>query len=76
MSKSKGHVGIIGRYEYFHGPDGCLYLANLSSPLDVNGYRLGGEFECMPRPDGHAEHMAHIRRMVAQSRAEEARADA
>lgn len=53
MSESKGHVTTAHGREFFHGPDGTLYAAPEGNPLDLDGYRQGARFECMPRSDGH-----------------------
>ena len=45
---SKGHIEIIGRFEYFYGANGDLFRAPADSPLDVWGYRMGARFESSP----------------------------
>lgn len=56
--KSKGHVCFFGRFEFFRAADGSLFRGTVSSYLGVDGYRADGRFECAPRADGHAAHMA------------------
>ncbi len=51
---SKGHKATLGDFEYFTGPDGSLYRANITNPLDVAGYRQGGRFECYAGQAGYA----------------------
>ena len=60
MQKSKGHVAFAGAYEYIHGPDGTLYRAPKSNPLDLQGYRQGAMFECAPRRDGHKAYLSQM----------------
>ena len=57
---SKGYVVTVGSFEYFHGPDGTLYRALADRPLDLDGYRQGAQFECMPRKDNHKAHLAVV----------------
>lgn len=40
-AKSLGHIGFYGEFEYFTGPDGDLYRANVSWPVQVDGRRWG-----------------------------------
>jgi hypothetical protein len=41
---SKGHLELIGAYEYFQAHDGDVYCAPWNMPLDVVGYRQGARF--------------------------------
>ena len=41
MSKSKGHVEFIDGYEYYKLPDGRLFRAEITKPLDAGGRRPG-----------------------------------
>lgn len=60
---SKGHIcfdTLVGR-EFFHGPEGDLYIADSTRVIrESDGYRLGARWECMPRPDGHAHYILEV----------------
>ena len=45
VEQSKGHIAIIGDYEYFEC-DGILYCAPTWNAINIWGYRSGGRFEC------------------------------
>jgi hypothetical protein len=50
---SKGHIAYFEGMEYFHGPDGDIYRAAQSSPIDIRGYRQGARFESTPASWAH-----------------------
>jgi hypothetical protein len=59
---SKGTLGIVGDFEYFEC-DGQVYRANKANPIGVDGYRMGGRWEC--RLNLWPERWSMISRLVA-----------
>ena len=49
---SNGSLGYANGFEYIVGPDDCLYRAPQHLPIDLQGFRQGARFECMPRANG------------------------
>jgi len=50
MEKSRGHIGFIGKWEYFvHQESGHLYRALRNNYVGINGYRVGARFESVGR---------------------------
>lgn len=41
IAKSLGHISFYGEFEYYVGPDGDLYRANVSWPVQADGRRWG-----------------------------------
>jgi len=54
---SRSHVAFHGDVEFYHDTAGNLCRASRTSPLDPEGYRQGGRFECAPRKDGHVQYL-------------------
>ena len=51
MKKSKGHIDFIGDREWYV-QEGNVYAAPTYCPLDLEGYRQGGRWQCYDRePD-------------------------
>lgn len=48
LPKSKGHVGFIGKWEYFYNEKGNLYRAPKENYIDIYGVRVGARFESTP----------------------------
>jgi hypothetical protein len=45
--QSKGHLTTANGFEYFRTMYG-IYRAPLANPIGVDGFRMGGRFECYP----------------------------
>lgn len=43
--KSKGHLGIFAKWEYFRTPNGEIYRADITNVMGLDGYRTGARFE-------------------------------
>ena len=60
MDKSIGHVCFADGREFFRGPEGDLYQADLRcSTIRTTGYRGPATWECSARKDGHRWHLRH-----------------
>lgn len=46
--KSTGHIGFTETHEYFKGPNGDIYRAQISDYVGTDGYRAGARFESTP----------------------------
>ena len=46
--KSSGHIGFTDTHEYFKGPNGDIYRAQISDYVGTDGYRAGARFESTP----------------------------
>ena len=57
VPRSKGHVRFLtffGRpVEFFHDERGNLWRADVDKGLNIDGYRLGKDFQCAQRDDNH-----------------------